>query len=404
MNLIGNALKFTEVGHVAVVVRDLSAPGAAAAGLRSFARLEISITDTGPGIAPETQEQLFESFTQADASTTRRYGGTGLGLAISKRLVELMGGDMGLRSEPGHGSTFYFALNLPTYFEDMSERVPRALAGVSVLVVHGSEFGRAFYRRALADAGVRVEVAADADAAIEASSRTSFETVLLPDGPGEIDMGALAHELRLRLPDAKLLRLARSERQAPNPSELVESAVLQPVARDRLYRVLTSSLGVAEPRPAAAPPPRHHGPAPTQVRRRVLVAEDNAVNQKVAVRMLEKLGCTVDVAANGREALEMWEQFPYALVFMDCQMPEMDGLEATRQIRQLELVDGQHTPVIAMTANAMPRDADECLAAGMDDYLAKPVKTAQLEAALERWCPSLPSSPGPAGGEARPAK
>ena len=172
----------------------------------------------------------------------------------------------------------------------------------------------------------------------------------------------------------------------------------QPVGQGALYRILAGLL-VAEAEGVERQAPRRDSPALTE-RLRVLLAEDNVVNQKVAVRMLEKLGCTVDVAANGREAVEMWEQFPYAMVFMDCQMPDMDGLEATRQIRQLELVDGTHTPIVAMTANAMPKDADACLEAGMDDYLAKPVKTAQLDATLRRWSGppgGPPTAPEPAG-------
>jgi two-component system, sensor histidine kinase and response regulator len=398
MNLVGNALKFTERGHVLVSVEDTAADDSTLVmPLRSFARLRVAVTDSGPGISEKAQRSLFESFTQADASTTRRYGGTGLGLAISKRLVELMGGEIGVSSRPGEGSTFYFTLNLPTYFEDLEQKNPPELRGMQALVVEDNPVGARIYRQALEKIGVGVKVAQSGRQALELiAAGAGFDFVLLDYHMPQMDGLELAQRLtrlkRLKQldPALKLIMLSSSDIRGEPAVRSLDGYAVKPVLQDALYQLVARAFSSAPKMKTLS----HHAPAEAASavadgsRYRVLLAEDNAVNQKVAVRMLERLGCRVDVAANGVEALAMWERLPYDVVFMDCQMPEMDGLEATRQIRQLELIDEGHTPIVAMTANAMPKDQQDCLAAGMDDYLAKPVKIDQIEAVLVRWCAS----------------
>ncbi len=388
MNLVGNALKFTERGHVLVRVEDLSPAGSKSPLLRSFARLKISVSDTGPGISPTAQAALFDSFTQADASTTRRYGGTGLGLAISKRLVELMGGEIGLVSEPGKGSTFYFTLNLPTYVEDHVNRLPNGLDSKRALVVEDNPVGQKIYQRALERAGVDVVLAdSGAIALARIDDAGPFDFVVLDYHMPEMDGLELAACLRARADCAgmRLIMLSSSDIRGDASLQMLDGYGVKPVLQNTLYALIERALGAKDQPTKSVEVVPDDDESIGSAGHRVLLAEDNVVNQKVAVRMLEKLGCVVDVAANGVEAVAMWEQFPYAMVFMDCQMPDMDGLEATRQIRQLEMVDDRHTPIVAMTANAMPKDQEDCLAAGMDDYLAKPVKTGQVAATLERW-------------------
>ena len=410
MNLVGNALKFTEQGHVLVRVEDMRVLGsgivdpAEVGGLSpdpgTFAQLKISVIDTGVGISESAQANLFESFTQADTSTTRRFGGTGLGLAISKRLVELMDGEIGFVSDgaaasasastSGSGSSFWFTLNLPTYSEDPQARIPEALRGLRVLVVDNNELGRNIFAHAFARAGIDAEIVADGPQALEAIAARKFELVLLDYQLPGIDGLELAGQLRGFDADLGVVMLTCTDLRGSETIAELDGYAVKPVMQETLYKLLASALDHP-----SAPLKRDNlqpldPPEGGNHRHRVLLAEDNVVNQKVAVRMLEKLGATVDVAANGQEAVEMWERFPYAIVFMDCQMPELDGLEATRQIRQLEIVDDRHTPIVAMTANAQLKDEEDCLSAGMDDYLAKPVKTLQLHDMLQRWCPPPP--------------
>lgn len=388
MNLVGNALKFTEQGHVLVRVEDAAPASKLDVSLRSFARLKVSVTDTGPGISTDVQQRLFESFTQADASTTRRYGGTGLGLAISKRLVELMGGEIGVISTPSSGSTFHFTLNLPTYFEDQTRLIPAILSDKRALVVEDNPIGQHIYQQALEKVGVTVAVAASGREALDLIGQSArFDFVVLDYHMPEMDGLHLAEALRAAeaTRDLRLIMLSSSDIRGNRALDLLDGYGVKPVLQNTLYGLIERALGAPATRDIATMVGQNRTVRSVATDHRVLLAEDNVVNQKVAVRMLEKLGCRVDVAANGVEAVAMWEQFPYAMVFMDCQMPDMDGLEATRQIRQLELVDDRHTPIVAMTANAMPKDQDDCLAAGMDDYLAKPVKTSQIQKMLERW-------------------
>ncbi len=416
VNLVGNALKFTRSGHVAVTVESLDA-SAAAGPPDGRVRLKVSVTDTGPGIPESARSSVFEPFTQADASATRRFGGTGLGLAISRRLVELIGGEIGLESSPGQGSCFWFTLNLPPA-EPVASLPAPSLQGVRVLLVDDDACGRDIHRRCLASAGAAVTAVASAPDALQRLEGEQFDLALIDDQMPDMD-GLLLSEL-IRIDPGwarmRIVLMCTTGIRGVDESDAVDRALVKPLMPDYLIQELTALLveGTAErsartSRQARAAVPLHGDrplgpttepaaetgaetvPAPGAAAAhpeppRLLLAEDNLVNQQVAVRMLEKLGCRVDVAASGAEAVELWQRFAYDLVFMDCQMPELDGLAAARQIRALEAAgERSRTPIVAMTANAMDQDRADCLAVGMDDYLSKPVNQAELAGVLARW-------------------
>ena len=384
-NLVGNAVKFTEQGGV--VVRVAPASGAEAA---DHLTLRFSVEDTGIGIPMELQSHLFEAFTQGDSSTTRRYGGTGLGLAISKQLVELMGGQIGLESVPGSGSTFWFTVPLlRTPAEPGTSADPRAgLRGRRLLVIDSKALRRAALVQQLALWEAAVASAATVEAAQELLAVHTYAAVLLdvraPDDP------ALALPPVSSAPVVALADLGAHETVAAARAAGVAACLTRPLHSKTLARTLLALLTGA----AAGPEPTAAAPAPLDAatHARVLVAEDNAVNQRVVARMLERLGCTVDLVANGREAITALAQRPYDLVLMDCQMPEMDGFAATAAIRAREDPE-RRTPIVALTANALPADRERCLAAGMDDYLPKPVRSEELAAVLRRWVGTEPSAP-----------
>jgi two-component system, sensor histidine kinase and response regulator len=390
-NLAGNAVKFTQRGEIVVRSRVVEETD-------HDALIRFAITDTGIGIGPEARERLFQSFSQADSSTTRRYGGTGLGLAISKRLVEMMGGTIGVDSTLGAGSTFWFTARLAKRPAPPAA-VPTELAGLQrlrVLAVDDNATNRALIAAQLGAWGIHVDCEAGGAGAAERLRRGQrdgqpYHVAILGHHPPEMDGLSLARAIKSdpALTEVALVRLTslRERGGADDAQPAGFSAVLlKPIRQSQLYECLTSALNrKTEPspaRPLARPTP---GDADGRVRVKVLVAEDNAVNQKVAVGMLEKLGCRVDVVANGLEAVEATARIPYQCVFMDCQMPEMDGYEATAVIRQREAQTGGHVPIIAMTANAMETDRERCLAAGMDDYVSKPVRLKELGATLQKW-------------------
>ena len=388
-NLVGNAVKFTESGEV-VVHADLVEQTADEALIR------FSIVDTGIGIAAEVHERLFQSFTQADESMTRRYGGTGLGLAISKRLVEMMGGTIGIESAVGKGSTFWFTVRLAKRRAPSNAKLVN-LAGLGrlrVLGVDDNATNRALLAGQLGSWGMHVDCVANASRALE--------SLRLAQREGRpYDLAILDHQM----PDMDGMMLARTIKSdralAAIPLVLLTSVsyrgcageakdagfsafLIKPIRQSQLYDCIAGVMHLSV----------DSGPRrlitsdllpEIQTRARVLVAEDNVVNQKVASRMLEKLGCRVDVVANGLEAIEAIGRIGYHCVFMDCQMPEMDGFEATRAIRQREALTGAHIPIVAMTANAMESDREQCMAAGMDDYVSKPVQPAELRLTLQRW-------------------
>ena len=387
LNLLSNAIKFTERGEVVLRVA-----GAEGSGARTQFRFEVS--DSGIGISPEGQRAIFESFVQADAATTRKYGGTGLGLAISKKLVEMMGGSIGVQSELGKGSTFFFSLPLEVRQALAPAPERKDLEAVRALVVDDNAANRELVRRQLASWKMETEaVAGGADALAKlrqaAAQARPYQVVLVDQRMPEMDGMALAQAVRLDPAISGLRLVLMSELgRAFTAGELgaagFSECLVKPMRQAALYDGLLRALGKAAP--AASEPQRGIPVRGNAARRffRVLVAEDNIVNQKVAVAQLHKLGYEADVAADGVEALEALKRIPYDLVFMDCQMPEMDGFQATAELRKRE-GDRKHTPVVAMTASALEGDREKCLSAGMDDYIAKPVRIEDFEKVLARW-------------------
>jgi signal transduction histidine kinase/DNA-binding response OmpR family regulator/HAMP domain-containing protein/putative methionine-R-sulfoxide reductase with GAF domain len=388
-NLIGNAVKFTERGEV--LLRVSSTPAEADGILARF-----EVVDTGIGISPEGQARLFQSFSQVDSSTTRRYGGTGLGLAICKRLTELMGGEIGVTSEAGRGSTFWFTVPLEKSTTAVADppTMLAGLVGVPVLVVDDNATNRLVLRQLLQGWRMVTDEAATAADGLArlrkaAEEGRPFRLAILDLQMPDMDGLTLARAIRSD-PDVQALPLIlltswgqHGEPQAARAAG-VGAYLVKPVRAGQLLECVARVLA-----PAPADPVKDtsgvaaDAPAPL-VRGRVLVAEDNAVNQRFVVRLLEKRGYRADVAANGREATLALGRAPYDVVLMDCHMPEMDGFEATQSIRQSEKGTERHIPIIALTANAMQGDRESCLAAGMDEYLTKPVKVEELYAAIDR--------------------
>jgi signal transduction histidine kinase/DNA-binding response OmpR family regulator len=401
-NLVGNAVKFTHEGHVLVTVtceeQDLGAGSGA-----GQARMKIAVEDTGMGIPADKLGVLFEKFSQVDGSTTRKYGGTGLGLAISKQLVNLMGGEVGVASEEGNGSTFWFTLPLELDPDTWREPVPAAdLRGLRALIVDDNNVNRRVLEEQVTSWEMRAGSyarGADALAALRVAkaSRDPFDFVLLDYLMPEMDGAAVAASIKgdpdLRQTVIILLTSVGHIGELRNMEGVeVDASLLKPVRQSQLLNAMTTAWSRRAEAAAAGAGGRTaaHEPHMKDLGRyegsalRVLIAEDNVVNQKVAAKMLERMGLRADVAANGREAVEMLEMLPYDLVLMDCHMPEMDGYEATAEIRRRES-EGQRVPIIAMTAEAMEGSRENCLRAGMDDYVVKPVKVAELGEAVRKW-------------------
>lgn len=400
LNLASNAVKFTASGEVSIRVKTES-PGAAAG---STAAVYFEIRDTGIGIESSQHGRLFQSFSQADASTTRRYGGTGLGLAICSRLTDAMDGEIGLHSIPGEGSTFWFRLPLPVA-PPSTDPVPAAgfLNGLRVLVVDDNATNRLVLEsqlrgwrllpEAVPDAASALVRAREADAAGE-----PFHLAVLDFCMPDTDGLELARRIKADagLADMELILLTST--MQVNAAEISQAGVrewlMKPVRSSEFYNRLVRLMSTHEPSVPATAPSQVSAAPHEPSRGRILVVEDNEVNQLVARATVGRLGYAVDVVSNGAEALTATADFRYAAVLMDCHMPVMDGFEATRQIRRR---DGRRPrlPIIAMTAGALDGDRERCLAAGMDDYLAKPVHAATLEATLLRWVPEPEAWPVP---------
>ncbi len=415
VNLLSNAVKFTERGEVVVRATLVTI---ATTGLQRAIRgdaseidsanllpvqVQFDVQDTGIGIPPKVQAKLFQAFTQADASTTRTFGGTGLGLAICKRLVEMMGGAISVTSAPGTGSTFRFTLHLTPRPAVRSTRTAN-LAGVMALVIDDSGTNRTILQQQLGSWGMRCGVANDAPEGLRLlrtaqREGNSYAIVVMDMQMPGMDGLALARVIKddpaLAAVQIVLLSSMMISDLAQRAEKIGVAACLNKPVRQYQLRNLLIKLITGEEHPSRSrmpvtiPQPRLYG--------RVLVAEDNPVNQRLALAMLAKFGCRADAVANGAEAVSASEQIPYDLILMDCQMPEMDGYQATEAIRRREQRDprGRHLPIIAMTANAMTGDREQCLAAGMDDYVSKPVHVEQLTAALERWLPKNAAAPSP---------
>ena len=393
-NLISNAIKFTEAGEVVVRVVVEDRPG-------KTAKISLCVEDTGIGIPPEAQQKIFEHFSQADGSTTRQFGGTGLGLAICKRLTELMGGEIRVDSAPGRGARFCIELELgraSRRHEADAAQSPE-LAGVRVLVVDDNQTNREILQQQLQGWGMHVTSAAGGEEALQVLARAdasgdAFRLAILDMHMPGMDGLQLARAIHAdtRLGDTRLMMLTST--YAPVDEEGRRKAgilrhVHKPIRRDDLFRVVSGVMSASPDEAASSNNAAPMATAPAQL----LLVEDNPVNQQVALAMLAKLGYRAVVAENGLAAVEQVQAHPYDLILMDCQMPVMDGYDATAAIRGLAGERGRSVPIIALTANAMSGDRERCLAAGMSDFLAKPFTREQLQMALLRWLPA-PSHPG----------
>ncbi|MGZ0163751.1 MAG: response regulator [Planctomycetales bacterium] len=402
INLVGNAIKFTDEGEVVVRVSPKSVDN-------DRCELEFAISDTGIGIPKDKQDRMFSAFEQADASTTREYGGTGLGLAISKQLVELMGGEIVIESEVGVGTTFRFTAqlgvqrNAPPAREESLE----LFQGLPVLIVDDNETNRLILKEIVIGWGMQPTVVDSVDGAIQAMERAQnsgkpVKLVLTDMYMPKRDGMQLIEWMRSRQEFAGIKVLILSSGPTPEhraqAKELnVASYLTKPVRQSSLYDAIASSMADLIPKEEFAPTdssrPPESGQAVTAPNAKdseapaglkVLLTEDNPVNQLTATTMLKKLGHEVDVANNGLEALEKLAKNEYDLVFMDVQMPEMDGMAATARIRDDEKTSGKHVPIIAMTAHAMQGDREKCLDGGMDEYVSKPIRRKDLKAVIER--------------------
>ena len=396
VNLAGNAVKFTGAGYVLVSVDQEEQT-------EDKTVMRIAVSDTGIGIPPDKLTGLFQKFTQADSSTTRRYGGTGLGLAISKDLVELMGGSIRVESRPGEGSTFWFRLPLTLDAAPIPPAAVPELAGIRVLIVDDNEVNRRVVHEQVTGWGMRngsFAAGAEALAALRAAKAAGdpFQVVIADYWMPGMDGAELALIVKNdpALSDTRFILLSSVgtwREVLPLEGERVDGCLLKPVREQQLYRALTTALA----RASAPPPlpvnqavePRDPGEA---ISPRVLVAEDNLVNQKVAARILQTVGIRPDMASNGLEAVAMRRMLPYDLILMDCQMPEMNGYEATAAIRRMESADSR-TAIVAMTAETTAGSRERCLACGMDDYIAKPVRVGELLDVLRKWAPQKAMSP-----------
>jgi signal transduction histidine kinase/DNA-binding response OmpR family regulator len=383
LNLVGNAIKFTDTGEVVVRATSFDAPGPGV-GVR------FEVSDTGIGLSAEERAQIFSTYSQVDSSTTRRHGGTGLGLAIAKMLSQLMGGEIGVESEKGAGSRFWFtALFRESQGKAAVPSSPADLTGTAVAIIDDNRTNRTILERYLDSWGMRqksYEGGAEALRAMRqlAVGDSRFDVAIVDMMMPKMDGAAVAAEIR-RDPALRdmVVVLLTSAGHSEHPIPGVDIELVKPVRPSQLFDVLHTLLsGKPEYSKRAAGDEELQASVRSERGARVLVVEDNAANLKVAVRMIERLGYRPDTAGNGIEAVRALGGIDYDAVLMDCQMPEMDGYEATRQIRRHER---RHIPIIAMTASAMAGDRERCLAAGMDDYISKPIKLHVVAAVLERW-------------------
>jgi len=382
INLIGNAIKFTARGEVGLrVAVDSRAP--------DEVRLHFVVQDTGIGIAPEKQKVIFEAFSQADGSTARRFGGTGLGLTISSRMVEMMDGRIWVESALGQGSAFHFTASLlvgKEAVEGISVSAPASLAGLGALVVDDNTTNRRILEEMLSQWGMTPHLADSGVGALQCLKQAGgpFAVILTDLNMPDMDGFALVEQIRQSpelAGEAKVILLTSAGQRgdAARCRELGVAAYLtKPVSQPELFDAVVRVLGTSTPQSEPPPLITRHTMREGKKKLRVLLAEDNAVNQKLATRLLEKHGHNVTVTANGREALAALDRENFDLVLMDVQMPEMDGFEATAAIRAREQHTGGHLPIIAMTAHAMQGDKERCLTAGMDSYISKPIKAQQL--------------------------
>ncbi len=393
-NLLSNAVKFTQIGGIFVQVKLLSSQPFAAVN-RSQLHLHLSVSDTGIGITPDKLVRLFKPFVQADVSTTRQYGGTGLGLAISKRLVELMGGKIWAESVPGKSSTFHFTAMLQAESAAPPETRRPKLADLRILIVDDNAMSRRSLALQTARWGLIPESVETAEQALEQLQRDEpFDLAILDLHMPGVDGLALAAEIR-KLPRAAMLPLVLltppgTRSDLPGAAHIAfAQCVAKPVKSAQLCAALERALFNLKTI-APAPPLKAGRLLADNLPLQILLCDDNSINQKVASRLLQQVGYQADITANGIEALEALERRHYDLIFMDVMMPDMDGLEATSLIRERQKRGANpnyrsRIIIIAMTAQAMQGDREKCLAAGMDDYLAKPIRLADIRSVIERW-------------------
>ncbi|KRT55969.1 PAS domain S-box [endosymbiont of Ridgeia piscesae] len=406
-NLAGNAIKFTQQGHIAINVETTKATD-------GTSRFRISVIDTGIGIPEAQQQRLFKSFTQADSSTTRKYGGTGLGLAISKQLVELMGGSIGVSSTQGEGSTFW--LEIPLGLSQPREPLGHAdLSRLKCLILDDNLLNQRIFRDQLRSCGMQIHTVTSGDEALTlatemASANKPFDIFLLDFNLPGINGEQIA--LRLRQMTAYketpmiLLTSSGNRGDAKHFEEVgFDAYLIKPVPHQILHEAIEGVVSNTLQHKEQEIITQYHvieghtqpSNQTEHIDAKILLVEDLLPNQKVASSVLSKMGCTVEIADNGRIALERLAEDSFDIVLMDCQMPEMDGLETTRAIRQRERDTGTHTPIIAMTANNMASDRKHCLEAGMDDFISKPFEREQLAKLLGKWL--NPESPSAAEAE-----
>jgi two-component system sensor histidine kinase/response regulator len=391
VNLLGNAIKFTATGEVVlqVEIQDES---------EDEVVLHFAVRDTGIGIPLEKQQHIFEAFTQTDSSTTRKYGGTGLGLAISSRLVNRMGGKIWVESEPDRGSTFHFTTRFQLQQISCRKYAPlgaEALLGLPVLVVDDSATNRRILREMLLAWQMNPQLTESGPEALTILERantegTPFSLILLDAQMPGMDGFSVAERIKqdARLAKSVVIMLTSGgfRGDAARCRELgIQGYLTKPIKRSDLLEAINIVLGSQAGSEVSPSLVTLHSLRESRGRLRILLAEDNRVNQVLAVRLLEKRGHEVAVAGNGEEALEALDNQAFDLVLMDIQMPEMDGLQATAAIRKGEMKSGKHIPIIAMTAHAMVGDKERCLEAGMDDYIAKPIRPEQLDDVLKRY-------------------
>jgi signal transduction histidine kinase/CheY-like chemotaxis protein len=386
-NLVGNAVKFTETGSVTVLVTAEHHAG-------DSVSVTFTVRDTGIGIGVDAQKRLFEPFRQADMSTTRRFGGTGLGLAISKQLVALMKGQIGVQSEAGAGSSFFFTVPFVRSESQGTHVALNDLRGTRILVIDDDKNAQEVFRRTLEAWGANSDVLADGDEALVRLGRAAgrgepYDAALIDYALGDTDGIIIARAIREQpalqhLPlimvtahdDVARARIARSAGYS--------AYLVKPIGQSQLYDALSDAVHTRSRNVEPVTPESEIVGRPE----RILVVEDNHVNQRLAVKQLQRLGFQATTVSNGREAVDAQARAPYDLILMDVQMPVMDGFEAAAEIRRAEIRSRRHVPIVAMTANALNEDRDACLAAGMDDYVSKPVSLKSLGDVLARWLPT----------------
>ena len=399
VNLIGNSVKFTDRGEIVTSIKVVTAPQNSENPTTPW-ELHFSVRDTGIGIPPERLSKLFSPFVQADAATARHFGGTGLGLSISRRLVELMGGKMWAESTPGNGSTFQFTLPFqaaPQSSVSVLDHTQPQLANLRLLIVDDNPTNCRILALQTGKWGMNARTASSGEQALAwLKAGEKFDFAILDMQMPSMDGLMLASEIR-KLPNGTAIPLVllTSMGVRPDSPEFVNAGfatcLTKPIKPAQLFESLIRVVSGMRTAPAAKAAPKLDPKLSTRMPLRVLLCDDNLINQKVATRLLGQMGYAPTIAGNGIEALQAIETAPFDLVFMDVMMPEMDGLEATREIRQRQQDRATHknfkSPmiIVAMTASAMPGDREKCLAAGMDDYLSKPVRPEDVRAVIERW-------------------